>query len=96
MELLRSSRVEREPLGDSYEEETVEAQPTSRRRETVSPQIISLPSTDTLKLSAAGHRSKVSFSKRVIWQSPDTGFWFSEDMALCFLERSNSENKSGA
>lgn len=95
LELLRTSRVDREPHGESHEQE-VEEELASRRREAVEPTMIPFPGKDALQLTAAGYRSKVSFSGRVIWQRPDTGFWFSEEMALCLLERHNAMNKSGA
>lgn len=96
LELLKTSRVEHELHGETREDESTEKQAVSRRSEVGEPIVLPFPSKDALRLATAGYRPKVSFSKQVIWRSPDTGFWFSEDMALCFLERRNSGNKSGA
>jgi len=42
------------------------------------------------KLKAAGFKPRARGGK-VIWQRPDTGFWFSQEMALRLLERRKRE-----
>lgn len=95
LELLKSSRIERESSVEPREEK-VEEELASRRSETEEPIAIPFPGKDALTLTAAGYKSKVSFSGKTIWRSPDTGLWFSEEMARCFLERRNVKNKAGA
>ncbi len=38
------------------------------------------------RLLEAGWVPKVSFGGRVIWERPDTGFYYSEETAICVLE----------
>ncbi len=49
------------------------------------------------RLLEAGWTPKVSFGRRVIWERPGTGFYYSEEAAICVLElqetrTENSEN----
>jgi len=46
-----------------------------------------IESADARKLSRAGWEPKVSFGGVVIWEGPDTGYYVSEEMALCLLDR---------
>jgi hypothetical protein len=42
------------------------------------------------RLLEAGWKPKVSFFERVIWERPDTGFYRSEEAAICLLELNRS------
>lgn len=46
-----------------------------------------IESADAHKLSEAGWEPRVSFGGVVIWERPDTGYYVSEEMALCLLDR---------
>ncbi len=68
-----------------------DAQPEPRKLE--NPKI---ESADARKLSRAGWKPKVSFGGVVIWERPVTGFYVSEEMALCLLDRwTRSDEKRG-
>ena len=56
----------------------------------------SLSSADHQRLEEAGYRPKISFGERVIWERPNTGFYYSEEVALHLLDAKNIPNKSGA
>lgn len=45
---------------------------------------------DGRRLKAAGFEPKMRGGK-VIWQRPDTGFWFSQEIALHLLERGSTK-----
>ncbi len=46
------------------------------------------------RLLEAGWTPKVSFGWRVIWERPDTGFYYSEETAICVpeLRKTRTEN----
>jgi len=48
------------------------------------------------RLRESAWKPKVSFGKRVIWERPDTGFYYSEESALHLLDVKNIRDKSGA
>ena len=52
-----------------------------------------IESADARKLSEAGWEPKVSFGGVVIWEGPDTGYYVSEEMALCLLDRWTRSNE---
>lgn len=45
------------------------------------------------RLLEAGWKPKISFGERVIWERPDTGFYRSEEAAICLLELNRSEDR---
>ena len=57
----------------------------SREREKA--EALAHESTNGRRLVAAGWKPKVSFGRKVIWQRPDNGFYYSEEAALCLLDR---------
>ena len=46
------------------------------------------------KLQEAGWKPKERCGK-AIWQSPENGFWYSQEMALVLLERQNNDPGEG-
>lgn len=55
-----------------------------------------LDSANACRLTEAGWKPKVSFGGVVIWERPDNGFYVSEEMALCLMERWKLRYESGA
>ena len=49
---------------------------------------------ETHKLQTTGWKPKERCGK-TIWQSPEYGFWYSQEMALVLLERQNNDPEGG-
>jgi hypothetical protein len=60
----------------------IELEPPSRNADPTKPD-----TENARQLLKAGWKPKVSFGGKVIWGRPDNGFYCSEEMALCLLER---------
>jgi hypothetical protein len=94
LKLLRRSKARRRE--SSHRDEAKQDLPESRCEVDGVPAVLPVSNADTKLLKEAGHKPKVSFGKRVIWERPDTGFYVSQEMALHLLDTRNIRNKSGA
>jgi len=92
--LLRQSKARRRESNpaDEAKRDLLESQ----WEEPGSPTVLPVSSADHQRLKEAGFKPKVSFGKRVIWERPDTGFYYSEEIALHLLDAKNIRDKSGA
>lgn len=97
LELLRASRASpgRKPRG-GHPDTAAREGPEPRHREDGSRTVLPFPDAEASRLTAAGYRPEESFSGRVIWERPDTGFYVSKEMALHLLDTNNVRSKSGA
>ena len=94
LKLLRQSKARRKESkpDDEAKRDLLESQWEQPGASTVLP----VSSADHRRLKEAGFKPKVSFGKRVIWERPDTGFYYSEEIASHLLDTKNIRNKSGA
>ena len=94
LELLRQSKARRR--APSPRDEATRDLSESRCEEAGVAAVLPVSSADHRRLKAAGYKPKLSFGKRVIWERPDTGFYYSEEVALHLLDAKNIRDKSGA
>jgi hypothetical protein len=88
LELLRQSKARRR--GASVRDEAKQDLPKSPRCGVdVASAVLPVSSADHRRLEEAGYKPKLSFGKRVIWEHPDTGFYYSEEVALHLLDTNN-------
>jgi hypothetical protein len=92
--LLRQSKARRRE--SSRGDEAKRDLPEFHYEEAGALAVLPVPSADYRRLERAGYKPKISFGERVIWERPDTGFYYSEEMALHLLDAKNMRDKSGA
>ena len=94
LKLLRQSKARRKEFNsdDEAKRDLVESQWEQPGASAVFP----VSSADHRRLKEAGFKPKVSFRKRMIWERPDTGFYYSEEIASHHLDTKNIRNNSGA
>jgi hypothetical protein len=94
LDLLRRSKARRRESsrGDEAKQDLSKFQ----HEEAGAHAVLPAPSADYQRLEAAGYKPKISLRGRVIWERPDSGFYYSEEMALHLLDAKNIRDKSGA
>ncbi len=94
LKLLRQSKARRRE--SSHRDEAKRDLPESQHEEAGALAALRVSSAAHQRLEEAGYKPKVSFGKRVIWERLDTGFYYSEEVALHLLDTKNIRIKSGA
>ena len=91
LDLLRASRARSEPQPEADgQDHSVSLRQDDARSAVVPPR-----DAGAKRLEAAGWKHKRR-GGLTIWERPDTGFWFAQDMALHLLGTKNMGDKSGA
>jgi hypothetical protein len=90
LEVLRQSRSRRRE--SSHGDESKRDSPKSQCEEDGALTVLPVASSEHRRLEEAGYKPKFSFWKRVIWERPDTGFYYSEEVALYLLDAKNIGN----
>lgn len=87
LDLVRDSRT---PVSEVTDTELQGSGETARR----GGQFLPEPKhSEARRLLDAGWKPKVSFGGETIWQRPDTGFYRSEEAAVCLLSRVEDASK---
>lgn len=89
LELLRQSKARRKEsrgVGETSTVLQVSESGVPASAENLTKPDIEADNPNAQRLLQAGWKPKVSFGDRVIWQRPDTGFYRSEEAAICLLD----------
>jgi len=84
LELLRRSKARRREA--NQRDEAKQELPKSLGGVDSTSAVLPVSSADHRRLEGAGYELKLSFGRRVIWERPDTGLYYSEEAALHLLD----------